>query len=301
MFNKQSFLNQPISQENIRSNYEIARPTREMYLNSFNYTDIFTREMAEYSYDRTEKHTKRVVKNVELLLEQADLKTLFNLSKDGFEKFKEKLIERAKSHDVSKLVHPEAEWYVYINCKDKEEYGVCLDSVKKEGIDCAIQHHWGFNKHHPEYYFIKKDGQLETDKSIIQERLKNMSDADLVEMVSDWFAMSQEFNTNPVQFFNNNVGLDKRWPFPPDKKEKIFKLIKMLQLAHKNESVPSLKNEENNSTASHIEHKDLTGANNHLIENSFFKKNIKSMATNQRTGQGEHCENVEELAIGIVR
>lgn len=81
-----------------------------------------------------------------------------------------------------------------------------------------------------------------------------MSDADLTEMISDWTAMSQEYNNNLQGFANKNIGSEKRWPFSSDKNNKIFKLIEITELAHQIENVTSLQQEETNFTNSPIEY-----------------------------------------------
>lgn len=253
MPNKQNFSNQSLTQENITSDAEMTFPTREEYLSSFNYTGLFTREMAEFSYDRTKRHQKRVLENIKLILQQPDIKECLNLSEDEFENFKKQLITRGERHDLSKVLPPEDEAYVHINWRGQERDYVYPDSVK-EIITTAINHHWKVNPHHPEFYFIKEDEQLETDKHIIKEKLKSMSVADLTEMVSDWTAMSQEYNNSLYEFANKNIGSEKRWPFSSDKKNKIFKLIEITELAHQIENVTSLQQEETNLTNSPIEY-----------------------------------------------
>lgn len=248
----QNFSNQSITEENITSDAVITLPTREEYLNSFNYTRLLTREMAEFSYDRTKRHQKRVLENIKLILQQPDIKECLNLSEDEFENFKEQMIARGKKHDLTKLFPPEDEAYVYINWRS-QEIGFFYPCSVTEIITNAIHHHWQVNPHHPEFYFIKEDGQLEADKRIIKEKLKSMSDADLTEMISDWTAMSQEYNNSLYEFANNNIGSEKRWPFSSDKKNKIFKLIEITELAHQIENVSSLQQEETNLTNSPIE------------------------------------------------
>lgn len=248
----QNFSNQSITEENITSDAVITLPTREEYLNSFNYTRLLTREMAEFSYDRTKRHQKRVLENIKLILQQPDIKECLNLSEDEFENFKEQMIARGKKHDLTKLFPPEDEAYVYINWRS-QEIGFFYPCSVTEIITNAIHHHWQVNPHHPEFYFIKEDGQLEADKRIIKEKLKSMSDADLTEMISDWTAMSQEYNNSLYEFANNNIGSEKRWPFSSDKKNKIFKLIEITELAHQIENVTSLQQEETNLTNSPIE------------------------------------------------
>lgn len=71
--------------------------------------------MAGFSYDRTRRHQKRVLENIKLMLQQPDIKECLNLSEDKFENFKEQLVARGKKHNLSKLLPPEDEAYLYIN------------------------------------------------------------------------------------------------------------------------------------------------------------------------------------------
>lgn len=84
------------------------------------------------------------------------------------------LISRAGAHDFSKLHAPEKAVFDEYTPKlavvtyGSEEYKQCLAGMQK-GLD----HHYQFNRHHPEHY---------------SAGIKGMSLVDLCEMVADWKA-----------------------------------------------------------------------------------------------------------------
>jgi Family of unknown function (DUF5662) len=232
-------------------------PTLEEYLDSVHFSETLTEEMATFSYNRTQEHRDRVLKNIQVLLQQnlKECLSLEDLTDTAFEKFKTELIQRGENHDRSKFFPPENEAYVHINWKHhlekdkdlKEKYAY-PNEMNQEKIDKAIQHHWQINSHHANYYFIKKeDGTLETNKMEIQKKLEHMTDADLIEMVADWMAVSQEYKTCCRKFAESNIGNDKRWPFSEKQKTKIFTLIDTLERALQAINDPSSQPEENTS------------------------------------------------------
>lgn len=90
------------------------------------------------------------------------------------EKVKHALVTRQKTHDASKLTS--AELPVYAECAPRlkelsfgsAEYKHVLSVMKP-----ALDHHYAFNRHHPEHF---KDGVC------------GMTLIDLVEMICDWKA-----------------------------------------------------------------------------------------------------------------
>ncbi len=56
-----------------------------------------------------------------------------------------------------------------------------------------------------------------------------MSNLDLLEMLADWVAISQEYKTDCKEFVKNNIGEDKRWPFSEEQKTKIDKIMDTLE------------------------------------------------------------------------
>ena len=213
-------------------------PTLQQYLAFFSFNTTLTEEMAIFSYERTLKHQTQVFNNLKILLQQNLKGCLFLdetfLCEKELEKIKDELIKRGQNHDKSKFLDPEREAYVYINWKHhmekdlKKEYAYS-DEIQ-EKIDKAIHHHWKVNSHHPEFYF--KDGNtLEDNKEKIKHSLKKMSNLDLLEMLADWMAVSQEYKTNCKEFVKNNIGDDKRWTFSEEQKTKINRIVNTLEQA----------------------------------------------------------------------
>jgi len=173
-------------------------------------------EMREWFDKRTNKHIERVQKYCKKIEEYDD-------------RFKG-LVEQAKVHDQNKFKDPEVDPYVYISwdykCKDDG-----VDFKVPEGMDekmnAATSHHVKNNSHHPEAHSEKevdlinrKDRDLPPEKIIDATK---MPDLDMAEMVADWFAMSEEKNTNPKEWADKNVNV--RWKFDDEQKDLIYELI----------------------------------------------------------------------------
>lgn len=99
--------------------------------------------------------------------------------------FQRALEERFSSHDLSKLQEPEKSMYdkykplirqaeIEFGYGSKEYEGV----LKKMGE--ALQHHFKANSHHPEYY---------------PNGINGMNLIDIVEMLCDWKAASEQYGT----------------------------------------------------------------------------------------------------------
>ena len=56
-----------------------------------------------------------------------------------------------------------------------------------------------------------------------------MTTLDVVEMVADWMAMSQEYGSICEDFAKNNIGPEKRWNFSPAKQELIYEIIQEME------------------------------------------------------------------------
>lgn len=125
-----------------------------------------TLEMVEFYERRTKEHIARVASNLMLLGEVTD--------------YANDLIERAKIHDASKFGPEERIPYIWLTefhrCRRRGqpfEYPTGMEAQVK----LAIQHHMTSNRHHPEFHSDPNE----------------MTEVDLIEMVCDWTAMSQEF------------------------------------------------------------------------------------------------------------
>lgn len=102
----------------------------------------------------TLEHIKEVGKNINLFIKE--------------------LIDRAEHHDASKLEEPELSGYAAAHTKlsdveyQSEEYKKNLEALKP-----TIEHHYRYNRHHPQYHF---------------NSIKDMTLVDLIEMLADWKA-----------------------------------------------------------------------------------------------------------------
>ncbi len=59
-----------------------------------------------------------------------------------------------------------------------------------------------------------------------------MNDIDLLEMVADWMAISQEYGTKCSDYAKATIGDDKAKPFSEEQKTKIFKWINLFETVH---------------------------------------------------------------------
>lgn len=126
-----------------------------------------TQEMIAFYERRTNEHIARVQACLTLLASEME--------------YGEELLERARIHDVSKFGPEERIPYVWLT-----EYHRCRRNGEPfeypEGVDeavrRAIRHHVTSNRHHPEFHSDPNE----------------MSNVDLIEMVCDWTAMSQEYD-----------------------------------------------------------------------------------------------------------
>lgn len=95
-----------------------------------------------------------------------------------------RLIERARVHDTSKLLEPEASTFAVMTSKLKgctygsEEYKSFLAEMKP-----ALDHHYAHNSHHPEHW---------------TGGVKDMSLLDLIEMLVDWKGASERHSTGSI-------------------------------------------------------------------------------------------------------
>ena len=95
-----------------------------------------------------------------------------------------RLLQRARTHDESKLAEPEAS--VFAECTERlagmtygsDEYKQCLVDMGP-----ALQHHYQFNRHHPEHW---------------AGGVRDMSLLDLIEMLVDWKAATERHDDGSI-------------------------------------------------------------------------------------------------------
>jgi len=162
-----------------------------------------SKEMLDFFFARTEKHIHRVALN---LYKFANRETLFlNIPRAL-------LISRAKEHDHSKYTPWEFPGYVFLTWKlkcqnEKLAYSYPDPSIEQM-VSAAIHHHVTTNLHH-------SDAHASPDA---------MKPIDIVEMVCDWTAMSQEFGkTSCIEYVNANM--DRKWNFSTATRDLIYQVI----------------------------------------------------------------------------
>jgi hypothetical protein len=126
-----------------------------------------TPEMTEFFVSRTKYHISLV---------QTHMVNLTKILPYGKE-----LIERGKRHDESKWSEEEMIPYIWLThfhkCK-RDGHSLVYPPGVEKAIKLAITHHVTHNRHHHEFH----------------QNPNNMTEIDLIEMVCDWTAMSQELN-----------------------------------------------------------------------------------------------------------
>ncbi len=171
-----------------------------------------SKEMETIFIQRTKKHISLVKKNLLMMEEYLNIKLIL-------------LKERAAVHDNSKFYDPERLSYIWMTwkyyCKNNT-----ISFVYPEGVEKIVRsgwlHHIHNNLHHPE-------GHLNPN---------SMSELDIVEMVCDWTAISQEMGSigsscRKWAFMN----IDRKWCFSKSTKNLIFKTIKMLDFRNQLENI----------------------------------------------------------------
>ena len=151
-----------------------------------------------------------------------DVQTNLRMFIDHFDDvlIKAQLGERYLTHDESKWSTPEFEPYVWRYWRTKWRADGAVDKRFTEAfqseavhryITKAVWHHVQHNRYHPEYHLDHDD----------------MTQIDLIEMVYDWYAMSEQHESN----INDWVAyvVPRRYHFSADKVATIHQLIEILQ------------------------------------------------------------------------
>lgn len=153
------------------------------------------KKMIEYFMERTNNHIQKV---------QININTIISNTMNHENPLLEQLKFRRDHHDESKFSYDEFLPYVQLTWNKKYKI-----KTNEELIKTAIIHHYYNNRHHPEHFnFISID---------------LMNEIDLIEMVADWQAMSQEFDNSLKEFAKRNIGT--RWLFNEKQQEIIWNLI----------------------------------------------------------------------------
>jgi len=161
-----------------------------------------TREMVAFYERRTNEHIERV---------RRCLAVMASVTEYGAE-----LSERALAHDASKFGTEERIPYIWLTefhrCRRTGEPFSYPDGME-DHVRTAINHHMTTNRHHPDFH---------TDPN-------EMTDVDLIEMVCDWTAMSQEFGQDggsargwADKTFSERLNLSK------DRRRFVYTMIELL-------------------------------------------------------------------------
>lgn len=180
-----------------------------------------TKEMEDWFTKRTQRHIDLVKDNMKIFAENLD----------GFDK--DELIRRGEEHDKSKWREPERTPYIFITwqykCKD-DNVPFKISGDMKDRMNQCTQHHVLNNSHHPEASsgkkvdLINRDDRDQPVKEIIDAT--KMKDIDIIEMVADWYGMSEEKKTNVKDWAKKNINV--RWKFTPEQEKFIYELIDLL-------------------------------------------------------------------------
>jgi hypothetical protein len=183
-------------------------------------------EMVDNFYKRTKYHQDLVANNIIKIIQSGKLDSQLN----------PELEDRARIHDNSKYSDDEMIPYVWgtemYRCKNNGIPFEYPEGIEQEFAQ-ASYHHVTNNRHHPEYHSLNKSDLMinpaDRGKSLDVVEAYNMSDIDLIEMVADWTAMSQELNQNggsAKSWADKNI--NKRWLFEDYQVDFIYKIINML-------------------------------------------------------------------------
>ncbi len=161
-----------------------------------------TPAMIEFYERRTEEHIDRVRRCLSVLASVTE--------------YSGELNERARIHDVSKYGPNERIPYIWLTefhrCRRAGEPFSYPDGMEDRVCD-AIHHHVTTNRHHPDFHSDPND----------------MSDIDVIEMVCDWTAMSQEFGQDGGSargWADKTIG--NRLHFNDERKQFVYSTIDLL-------------------------------------------------------------------------
>lgn len=86
-----------------------------------------------------------------------------NIVRDRLRYLAYQLLERADSHDDSKLKNPEIRWLIEMDKEPRYDYGSPEYLDKKKRYEKFFNHHYANNRHHPEHFTNGVDGMNLTD------------------------------------------------------------------------------------------------------------------------------------------
>jgi hypothetical protein len=130
--------------------------------------------------------------------------------------YSDELYERSREHDASKFEREERVPYIWLTefhrCRHCGLPFLYPDGME-ERVRAAVNHHVTTNRHHPEFH----------------SDVNKMTDVDLIEMVCDWTAMSQEFEQDGGSargWADKTIG--KRLQFNDQRRDFVYRMINLL-------------------------------------------------------------------------
>ena len=158
--------------------------------------------MVAFYERRTEEHIERVRRCMAVMASVTE--------------YADELNERAPIHDASKYGPIERIPYIWLTefhrCRRAGEPFTYPEGME-DRVRAAITHHVTTNRHHPDFHPDPND----------------MTDVDVIEMVCDWTAMSQEFGQDGGSargWADKTIG--KRHHFNDERKQFIYLMIDLL-------------------------------------------------------------------------
>ena len=126
--------------------------------------------------------------------------------------FTDRLTTRGEQHDASKLGEVELPLFAEHTERLAEiEYGSEEYKKEIEALKPALAHHYSVNKHHPQYY---------------PNGVEGMSLIDLIEMIADWKASSERYNSgNLLKSIELNI---KRFNIEPQLAQILINTAKVM-------------------------------------------------------------------------
>lgn len=159
-----------------------------------------TDKMVNSFEQRTREHIKRVQDNIKKVIQECK-----------FPLDAEELLRRSKLHDLSKFEKDEYWPYVWLTEHFKRKGKIELTESLKDFMLTGMAHHHGQNRHHPNFF----------------DEVGQMTNIDIIEMVCDWAAMTQENKTSLKKWANKHVGI--KWKFSIIQTKFIYDLINILE------------------------------------------------------------------------
>ena len=133
------------------------------------------------------------------------------LCENGKENLAINLAKSCSIHDDSKFTKLEYTKMLEISMDSKKDAMLNPSILPSNYVSSILKYHWKNNRHHPEHF---KDPNL-------------MTELDMIEMVCDWSARSQQYKTDLLEFVNTR--LQKRFTgFNEENKKLILQYCNVL-------------------------------------------------------------------------